>query len=56
MSSNLIEAYKQGMLAYTQCHSHTQTVSVLWDAFRSELDEFYAEPSEVNRDSSVLVG
>jgi len=46
MSSNLIEAYKQGMLAYTQCHSHTQTVSVLWDAFRSELYEFYAEPSQ----------
>lgn len=44
MPSNLIQAYKQGMLVYDQCHP--QTVSVLLDAFRSELGEFYAEPSQ----------
>ena len=44
MPSNLIEAYKQGMQAYDRCHP--QTVRSLWDAFRSELYEFYAEPSK----------
>ena len=44
MHSNLIEAYKQGMQAYDHCHP--QTMRSLWDAFRSELIEFYAEPSQ----------
>ena len=44
MPSNLIEAYKQGMQVYSQCH--TQSVRSLWDAFRSELIEFCTEPSQ----------
>ncbi|NMF61250.1 hypothetical protein [Pseudanabaena yagii] len=44
MPSNLIEAYKQGMLAYDQYHP--QTIGLLWDAFRSELHEFYVKPSQ----------
>ena len=44
MHSNLIEAYKQGMQVYDRCHP--QTVRSLWEAFRSELIEFYAEPSQ----------
>lgn len=43
MSDHLTEAYKQGMQAYDQCHF--PTVRSLWDAFHSELVEFYAEPS-----------
>ena len=44
MSDHLTEAYKQGMQAYDQCHF--PTVRSLWDAFRSELIEFRAEPSQ----------
>jgi hypothetical protein len=44
MSGNLTEAYKQGIQAYDQCHA--PTVRSLWDAFRSELSEFRAEPSQ----------
>jgi hypothetical protein len=44
MSGNLTEAYKQGMQAYDLCHA--PTVRSLWDAFRSELAEFLAEPSQ----------
>ena len=44
MLSDRIEAYKQGMQAYDRCHP--QTVRSLWDAFRSELYEFRAEPSQ----------
>ena len=44
MPINLIEVYKQGMQVYDRCHP--QTVRSLWDALRSELYEFYAEPSQ----------
>ncbi|TYQ31149.1 hypothetical protein [Pseudanabaena sp. UWO310] len=44
MSGNLTETYKQGMQAYDHCHP--QSVRSLWDAFRSELSEFRAKPSQ----------
>ena len=44
ISGNLTEAYKQRMQAYDQCHF--PTVRSLWDAFCSELSEFFAEPSQ----------
>jgi len=44
MPSNLIEAYKQGMQAYDQCHP--QTIRSLWNAFYDELIEFITEPSQ----------
>ena len=43
MRSNLTEAYKQGMQIYDRCHA--PTVRSLWDAFYSELCEFFTEPS-----------